>query len=84
MTRRAYLMRRARALAAELGLTDEERQELAMMLPGQMHASEPVSWARLTDEDLSVMVHWLLGATRVYELLRLRPPDFNVIYVDSR
>lgn len=65
-------MRRARGLAGELGLTDAERQELAMMLPGQMNAHEPVSWAHLTERDLATMVHWLTGALRVYEVLSLR------------
>lgn len=68
-------MRRAQALAGELGLSDEERRELAMMLPGQMGASGPVSWRQLTESDLATMVHWLNGAMKVYELLALRGLD---------
>lgn len=71
--RRAYLMRRARALAGDLGLTDEERRELAMMLPDQKGASGPVSWGQCTDDDLSVMVQWLHGARHVYDILSMRP-----------
>ena len=67
-------MRYAFALAKELGLSDEERRELAMMLPSQMDAHEPVSWATLDVTELATMVHWLNGATRVYSLLRQRPP----------
>lgn len=74
MKRRSYLMRYARALAGDLGLTDEERRELAMRLPSQSHAQGPVSWGKLTVEELAIMVHWLNGALTVYELLRLRPP----------
>lgn len=70
---RAYLMRYARALATELGLTDDERRELAMMLPSRMNQSEPLSWSRLDSKELATMVHWLNGALRVYSLLRLRP-----------
>lgn len=69
---RTYLMRRAQALASELGLDDDERRELAMMLPGQMSASGPVSWKHLDVGDLATMVHWLNGATKVYELVRMR------------
>jgi len=70
--RSAYLMRYARALAADLGLTDEERRELAMMLPSRSDATGPVSWRDLSVEELAIMVHWLNGAMKVYELLRLR------------
>ena len=71
---RRYLTRYAFALANELGLTDEERRELAMMLPTRMNAHEPVSWAVLDVKELATMVHWLNGATRVYTVLSQRPP----------
>lgn len=58
---RAYLMRRCRALAGELQLSDAERWELAMMLPGQVAASGPVRWGRLDTKDLAVLCHWLRG-----------------------
>lgn len=45
-----------------------------MMMPDQMGASGPVSWARLTERDLATMVHWLNGALHVYKLLSMRPP----------
>jgi len=66
-------MRYAFALCKELGLEDDERRELAMMLPSRMDAHEPVSWKLLDLGELAVMVHWLNGATKVYGLLRLRP-----------
>lgn len=72
MSRRVYLMRYARALAADLGLTDDERRELAMMLPTRSHATGPVSWGDLRVDELAIMVHWLNGSLKVYELLRLR------------
>ena len=72
MTQRVYLMPYARALAADLGLTDDERRELPMMLPGQSGAQSPVSWSKLSAQDLTIMVHWLNGSLKVYELLRLR------------
>ncbi len=76
MKRRTYLMRYARALAGELGLSDDERRELAMRLPGQSGAQGPVSWSKLSVEDLAIMVHWLNGSLLVYELLRMRvAPD---------
>lgn len=59
---RTYLMRRCRALASELELSDAERWELAMMLPGQAAASGPVRWGRLSVADLAVLCHWLRGA----------------------
>lgn len=65
-------MRYARALAGELGLSDEERRELAMRLPSQSGATGPVSWELLDAEDLAIMVHWLNGSLMVYELLRQR------------
>ncbi len=65
-------MRYARALSDDLGLTDEERRELAMMLPSRSGATGPVSWKQLSVEELAIMVHWLNGALKVYELLRLR------------
>ena len=76
MKRRTYLMRYARALSDDLGLEDEERRELAMMLPTRSGATGPVSWKELSVEELAIMVHWLNGAMKVYELLRLRvTPD---------
>lgn len=72
MKQRVYLMRYARALAADLGLTDDERRELAMRLPGQSGAQGPVSWSQLSAQDLAIMVHWLNGSLLVYELLRQR------------
>lgn len=72
MRRSAYLMRYARALSDDLGLSDEERRELAMMLPTRSGAQGPVSWRELTVEELAIMVHWLNGAMKVYELLSLR------------
>ena len=53
-------------------MTDEERRELAMMLPSRSGATGPVSWRELSVEELAIMVHWLNGALKVYELLRLR------------
>lgn len=69
---RGYYMRYAQALAGELRLTDEERRELAMMLPTQMGASEPVSWATLDASELAHLVTWLNGARLVRDLIRMR------------
>ena len=68
-------MRYAFALCKELTLSDDERRELAMMLPSRMNATEPVSWKELDVGELAVLVHWLNGATKVVTLLRLRPHD---------
>lgn len=65
-------MRYAAALAADLRLTDDERRELAMMLPSRMGASGPVSWALLDKSELAHLVMWLAGAQLVRDLLRLR------------
>lgn len=70
--RRRRLMARAHLLAKELTLTDYERGELAMMLPGQAGASGPVSWGHLSDQDLARLVKWLHGTTLVVALLRQR------------
>jgi hypothetical protein len=55
-------MRRCRALATQLGLSDAERWELAMMVPGQAAASGPVRWSHLSTEDLAVLCQYLRGA----------------------
>ena len=68
----SYLRRYAFALSNELGLTDEERRELAMMLPTRMDATEPVSWSTLSVKEYATLVHWLNGAAKVYSLLRQR------------
>jgi|DEB3_MinimDraft_2_1074329.scaffolds.fasta_scaffold103196_2 hypothetical protein len=66
-------MARARWHAEQIGLTDAERRELAMMLPTRPDASEPVSWGRLTDQELALMCSWLRGAMLVKDLESLRP-----------
>lgn len=72
MIPRTKKMRQARALSAQLGLDDFERRELAMMLPSQANASEPVSWAKLDEGELQMLCWQMEGALRVYELLRQR------------
>ena len=72
MSTRSRIMARALFLARECGLSDVERRELAMMLPGQRDASDSVSWALLDADDLLVMVHWLTGYRNVRDLKRLR------------
>jgi hypothetical protein len=71
-SRRQLLMARARWAATQCGLDDEERRELAMMLPTQSGASGPVSWALLSDQELALMIAWLRGAMLVEDLRRLR------------
>lgn len=63
-------MARARFFAERLGLTDDERHELAMMLPGRH--GEPVSWGRLSDDEVAVLCAWLRGASLVVDLYLLR------------
>lgn len=69
---RTRLMRHAHALAREMDLSDDERRELAMMLPGQEGAQAAVSWATLDEVELAVMVQWLRGAQLVRDVKRLR------------
>lgn len=69
---RAHLMRLCWALAKDLTLTDDERRELAMMLPTRGDASEPVSWATLDASELAHLANWLSGARLVRDLLRMR------------
>jgi hypothetical protein len=56
-----------------LNLSDEERQELAMMLPGRKGSQGPVSWALLDVDELAHLVNWLEGARLVLALYRQRP-----------
>lgn len=65
-------MARALFFARDVGLSDEERRELAMMLPGQSSASGPVSWAHLSETDLAVMCAWLRGARLFVDLVAQR------------
>lgn len=65
-------MARARWLAEQIGLTDEERREVAMMLPTRMDASGPVSWGLLSDAELATLCSWLKGAILVLHLRDLR------------
>ena len=69
---RAFQNRRAFALATEVGLTDDERRELAFMLPSQSAASGPVSWASVSDADLRLLGDWLHGAVLCARLAALR------------
>lgn len=71
-TARARLQRHAFALARELALSDEERRELAMMLPSRKGASEPVSWALLEADEYAHLVNWMDGARLILALYRLR------------
>lgn len=72
MSARQTLMARARWLAAENGLSDEERRELAMMLPTRRGASGPVSWGLLSDDEIALLCAYLRGAMLVQDLRRLR------------
>lgn len=67
------LQRHAFALARELSLTDDERRELAMMLPSRKGASGPVSWADLEVDEFAHLVIELEGARLVLALYRMRP-----------
>lgn len=69
---RRRLMARAILLAQQLTLTDDERRELAMMLPTRSGATGPVSWGSLSPGELARIVKWLEGAGFVLELLGLR------------
>lgn len=65
-------MGRARFLAEQIGLTDDERHELAMMLPDRWRESEPLSWGKLTDSEVALLCSWLKGAVLVITLRDLR------------
>lgn len=69
---RNKLMRHAFALAHELALSDDERRELAMMLPSRRDAQGAVSWSLLDVDELAHLVLWLDGARLVHALYRLR------------
>jgi hypothetical protein len=72
---RAYENRRVFALLAELGIGDNERRELAMMLPTQTGATQPPSFAALTDCELQQLGDWLTGGIRLMELAALRATE---------
>jgi hypothetical protein len=72
-TAKARLRRRAFALVGELNLDDDERRELAMMLPSRRDARGPVSWASLDEEEWAHLVLWLDGARLILALYRMRP-----------
>lgn len=65
----AHLQRTAFAIVRTLGLTREERQELAGMLPGR---DGPCSWADLSTDELAQIVLWLQGAQLIRDLMRMR------------
>jgi len=65
-------MGRARWLAEQIGLTDEERWEIAMMLPDRWRDQVPTSWGKLTDAELALLCAWLKGAVLVISLRDLR------------
>jgi hypothetical protein len=68
---RRRLLRRAFALVDTIGLTDDERRELAMMV-GTHGASGPVSWAALSIADLEQLIERLVGYEQVSVLLAMR------------
>lgn len=70
---RKRLLRRAYAIARSLSLTDDERHQLAMMIPSLHGAQDGVSWASLDPDELYHLCIMLEGAQRVLELYRLRP-----------
>lgn len=71
---RTRLARHAFAIARDLGLSDDERREWAMMLPSRRGASGPVSWADLTTDEFAHLVIQLDGARLHRDLIRLRHP----------
>ena len=64
--------RRVFALLNNLGIGDNERRELAMMLPTQTGASQPPSFATLTAAELQLLGDWLTGLEKGLELAELR------------
>jgi len=69
-----HLQRKAFAIATDLGLTADERRELAHMLPGtEQNTSGRRSWVTLDQDDLAHLVTWLDGARLVRDLLSMRP-----------
>ena len=64
--------RRVFALLNNLGIGDNERRELAWMLPGQAGATGPPSFASLSGADLQLLGDWLTGAEMLLELAKLR------------
>jgi hypothetical protein len=72
---RAHQNRRVFALLNELGIGDNERRELAMMLPTQTGATQPPSFAGLTGCELRQLCDWLTGGIRLMELAALRATE---------
>ena len=64
--------RRTFALLTELGIGENERRELAMMLPSQSGAAHPPSFTTLTGADLKLLADWLTGGKMLLELAALR------------
>ena len=64
--------RRCFALINELGIGENERRELAMMLPSQAGASHPPSFTTLTAADLKLLADWMTGGKMLLELAALR------------
>lgn len=66
----------AMELKDELGLTDEERHELALMIPG-VDKDGNGSWKNLTNEQMHTLLNYLEGALYVAHLRMQRGDNGN-------
>lgn len=65
------LRRKCFMLAKEIGLTDTDRHELSIMLPGAPDTGAP--WRALSYDQLARLADWLTGWTFIHTILRDRP-----------
>ena len=70
------LFRKAMALATEIGLTNDERHELAQIIP-TTDADFDASWKSLNEDQLQELVAMLCGYIYIRYLGLMRPPGGN-------
>ena len=66
--------KRAMTLAKEIGLTNEERHELAQMIP-TTDLDFDGSWKQLNQTQLDELISMLSGYTYIRYLALMRPPE---------
>lgn len=66
--KRQKMFRLAMALKDEIGLTDEERHELALMIPGVQDGS----WKNLDTREMHILLNYLEGFQHILYLLAQR------------
>jgi hypothetical protein len=66
-----YLAKKAYTIAKQIGLTDEDRRDLALMVPG-VDPDTGGSWKALSDYEFARIVDMLEGYLLVAHLLHTR------------